>query len=619
MTEKIFEELSRLNHEQDLFFEITENKVFYLPAQEKLQKIGPLLFESESLLKRIVFYSNFAISNNKDVSFDIIDWQKSDSKEAIYQNYEFSSGRDKSRLKLSKTQKAHPRDLALLHNAEILNYIDDVILITEAEPITDLGPRIIYVNEAFERMTGFAFSELFGQTPRIFHGEKTSTADRNKIKEALEKWQPITIELVNYTKSEQEFDVELSINPRKDEVGWYTHWVSIQRDVTGRKEAQRQLEHQSKLSLIGEIAAGVGHEINNPIAIIKGLLEITCSSLRDLGVEDEKVFLNFERMERAAERITHIAKGLRSYSRDDSFVLDYFSVYNLINETVDMLREVYREENVVIKFSSPEKKLIVFGSRGRFQQALINLISNAKDATEGLESRMILIQSDSDIGFVSVSIRDNGRGIPDIIKEKVFNPFFTTKDVNKGTGIGLSLVNTIIKELNGTISFSSELGKGTEFNISVPAALAIDEEKEKAIKVEIKLAKTEGKFQLLIVEDEEDLREIMHFNFTKMGLSVHLAENGKIALEMIKSKHFDLIISDISMPVMDGVTLFKIMDEFSILHPPKFMFITGGAGRESEKLRDIIHKVDDVLEKPLVPDILFSKLCLLFPDKFSKK
>jgi PAS domain S-box-containing protein len=614
-----FEVLAAQHQDQDLVFEISGNHVFCLPIHEPSKKMGPILIENENLLKRILFYSKFVLTNKRAVSFNTIIWKNSNSEIARFQNYEFSNQQESLQLKLSKIQETHPRNLALLQNAEILSYIDDVILITEAEPIDLDGPRIIYVNQAFEKMSGFAFSDVFGKTPRLFQGEKTSDTDRKKIREALYKWEPVTVEILNYTKSKQEFDVELSINPRKDEVGWYTHWVAIQRDITLRKETQRQLEHQSKLALIGEIAAGVGHEINNPIAIIKGLLEITVSSLKAAGFDDEKVFLNFERMDRASDRITHIAKGLRAYSRVDNAKSAYFCVYDLLKETVDMLCDVYKEDNVFLRFSAPIKKLTVFGNRGRLQQAVINLIANAKDATEGGSSRLIFIGADSSLGNISISISDNGRGIPESIKEKIFNPFFTTKDVNKGTGIGLSMVNTIIKEHNGSISFKSEVGLGTEFDISLPAALAIDEELEEAKKVEIKLVKNEDKFQLLVVEDEEDLREIMHFHFSKMGLSVHLAENGKIALEMIKARHFDLIISDISMPVMDGVTLFKLMDEFSILHPPKFLFITGGAGRESEKLRDIIDKVDDVLEKPFTPDTLFNKLCELFPDKFGKK
>jgi PAS domain S-box-containing protein len=614
-----FEELSVQNQQVDLIFEISGGNVFYPPDQQSLQKLSPLTFEDQNLLRRLVSYSSFAKTKNMKTSFDTIIWEKSTWENVSYQNYEFYDDRDVSKLKISQIQVSTPKKLALFEDAEILEYIDDVILITEADSIGPDGHRIIFANKAFEKMSGFKLSDIFGKNPRIFQGEKTADEDRKKIRDALQRWESITIEILNYTKSNHEIDIELNINPRKDEAGWYTHWVSIQRDVTNRKKTQRLLDHQSKLALIGEMAAGVGHEINNPIAIIKGLLEITVSTLRDLGVNDENVFLNFERMNLASDRITHIAKGLRSYSRLDSDKSDYYCVYDLTRETVDMLCDVYKKENILLKFSSPFNKLTVFGNRGRFQQVMINLISNAKDATEGIDNREIVVMAESNLNNILISVSDNGRGIPDKIKDKIFNPFFTTKEVNRGTGIGLSMVGTIVKEHNGSISFTTEIAKGTTFHISLPPALNINEELEEAKKVEIKISKVEEKFQLLVVEDEEDLRGIMYYFFSKMGISVYLAENGKIALEMIKSTHFDLIISDISMPVMDGVTLFKMLDEFNILHPPKFMFITGGAGRESEKLRDIIDKVDDVLEKPLMPDEFIIKLSKLFPDKFFKK
>ncbi len=613
-----FEKLTEHYQEQNLAFEISANEVFHLPDLAPKKKNGPLKFENEASLKRIIFYSNFALQNNKTVSFDVINWEKSTSHSARYDTYEFTTRQERSLLKLTRFQESHPRDLALMQNAAILDYIDDVILVTEAEPIDEIGPRIIYVNQAFEKMSGYTFSEIFGKTPRIFQGEKTADADRKKIREALKRWEPITIEIVNYTKSKLKFDVELTINPRKDEVGWYTHWVSVQRDVTARKETQRLLEHHSKLALIGEIAAGVGHEINNPIAIIKGFLEMTLSSLKAMGVDDEKIYLNFERMDRASDRIINIAKGLRTFARIDSDESGYFCVYEMIQETVDMLCDVYKKEGVILKFSSAKKKLTVFGNRGRFQQAVTNLIANAKDATEGREIRIISIHADLVKSNVLITIKDNGQGIPNTIRDKIFQPFFTTKEVNKGTGIGLSIVSSIIHQHNGILSFESELGEGTIFSICLPSVSRVHEGLDVEKIEEIILVETDDRFQVLVVEDEEDLREIMDFNLTKIGLSVHLAEDGKIALEMIKARHFDLIISDISMPVMDGITLFNLMVELNILQPPKFMFITGEVGRENERLRDIIHNLDEVLEKPFNPEVFLIKMNALFPSKFLK-
>lgn len=618
-SQKIFELLTETHQDQDVFFEINENEIFYLHTPEAKEKTDPLKFNNEALFKRIIFYSNFAAKNNKTVSFNLIDWEKSSSENAKYETYEFYIKQEIKLLKLKKFQESHPRNLALMQDAPILDYIGDVILVTEAEPIDKPGPRIIYANRAFEKMSGYSFCDIFGKSPRIFQGEQTSTADRKKINEALKKWDSITIDIVNYTKSGSKFNVELDINPRMDEVGWYTHWVSVQRDVSARKETQRQIEHHSKLALIGEIAAGVGHEINNPLAIIKGILEMTQSTLAELGLSDDKINLNFERMNKASDRISKIAKGLRAFARIDTDKSDYFCVSEVIKETVDMLCDIYRKEGVLIDFSSDQKKLIAFGNRGRFQQAITNLIANAKDATEGRESRSIIIKSNVVESNISITIKDNGQGIPTEIRDKLFQPFFTTKEVNKGTGIGLSLVRTIAQEHGGVVSFDSEVGKGTEFRISLPLATDPCEDLDIENKKEIKSVESKDKLQVLVVEDESDLREIMNFHFSKIGLSVHLAENGKIALEMIKSRTFDLIVSDISMPEMDGKMLFNAIGDLKIVNPPKFMFITGEVGSENEKMKDIINKVDGLLCKPLEIGEFSIKLNDLFPSKFEKK
>jgi PAS domain-containing protein len=116
-----------------------------------------------------------------------------------YQNYKFFDYQNVSQFKLTKLQHSTPRNMALVQNAEILENINDFILITEAEPIDEVGPRIIYVKKAFEKISGFTLSDVFGENPRIFQGENTSDESRKKIKQALLKWEPITIEILNYT------------------------------------------------------------------------------------------------------------------------------------------------------------------------------------------------------------------------------------------------------------------------------------------------------------------------------------------------------------------------------------------------------------------------------------
>jgi len=124
--------------------------------------------------------------------------------------------------------------------------INDVVLITEAEPLDLPGPRIVYVNEAFKRMTGYSIEEVTGKTPRMLQGPKTDRAKLNKIRRALEKWKPVRVEVINYRKDKSEFTVELSISPIANEQGCYTHWVSVQRETTERKKAEETLRRAKR-------------------------------------------------------------------------------------------------------------------------------------------------------------------------------------------------------------------------------------------------------------------------------------------------------------------------------------------------------------------------------------
>ncbi len=164
----------------------------------------------------------------------------------------------------------------------VLATINDVVLVTEAELIDLPGPRIVYVNPAFERMTGYAAAEVIGQTPRILQGPRTSPEARAKIRAALQAWQPITIEILNYRKDGSEFWVELAISPViRESDGKGLHWVSVQRETTVRRYIAAQRQRFQKLEALGQLAAGIAHNFNNLLAIIQGYGEVARRDVRD--------------------------------------------------------------------------------------------------------------------------------------------------------------------------------------------------------------------------------------------------------------------------------------------------------------------------------------------------
>ena len=148
------------------------------------------------------------------------------------------------------------------------------MLITEAEPIDGPGPRIVFVNEAFEKRTGFTRDEVLGKTPRLLQGEKTQRGELDRIRHALKKWQPVRAELLNYTKSGEEFWIELDIVPIADSSGWYTHWVAIERDITERRKFEEQLRESQRLESMGQLTGGVAHDFNNLLTVIIGNTEL---------------------------------------------------------------------------------------------------------------------------------------------------------------------------------------------------------------------------------------------------------------------------------------------------------------------------------------------------------
>lgn len=175
-------------------------------------------------------------------------------------------------------QTAAGRDEYLRLIESVILHANDAIVITEAEPISEPGPRILYVNTAFTRWTGYTVEEVIGQTPRILQGPKTDPATLRQIRTALEQWQPIMVELLNYRKDGSEFWVELSIFPVADATGWYTHWISIQRDVTERKQAELLLRQQTqRMQLLADVTLKIRQSLQ-----LETILETTVQEVRQL-------------------------------------------------------------------------------------------------------------------------------------------------------------------------------------------------------------------------------------------------------------------------------------------------------------------------------------------------
>ncbi len=229
---------------------------------------------------------------------------------------------------------------------------------------------------------------------------------------------------------------------------------------------RRVLLHNSKLASIGELAAGVSHEINNPLSIIKGHLDLLKKYCERTNIYDGEVDAKIIKSLKGVDRIANIVKGLGAFARVDEIELTTLNLSDLLLETKDMLLEIYSKEGIHLKFEVQDN-IWIKGNRGRLQQVFVNILSNAKDAVAGSKVKEIKISASLEGRKIEVRICDSGPGVTEALKEKIFDPFFTTKEVNKGTGIGLALVSSIIKEHDGHIDVYNDREAGACFVISL--------------------------------------------------------------------------------------------------------------------------------------------------------
>ncbi|MBI5970654.1 MAG: hypothetical protein HY884_05820 [Deltaproteobacteria bacterium] len=232
------------------------------------------------------------------------------------------------------------------------------------------------------------------------------------------------------------------------------------------KETQAQLIQSSKLTALGELSAGLAHELNQPLTVIKGLSQYLLRSCGPQSQDHEKLKLIVE----ASNKMEQVIKHLMIFARSETLAFKPVDINNLINDVFPMVKELLVSGSVEIVLDLKPVPTVL-GSAGRLEQVVINIVANAKDAMP--DGGRLTISSFTEVRgkqtFARLAVSDTGCGIPEDVKERIFDPFFTTKEAGKGTGLGLSISYGIIKEHGGEITVESAAGKGTAFHITIPA------------------------------------------------------------------------------------------------------------------------------------------------------
>ena len=477
---------------------------------------------------------------------------------------------------------------------------------------TDVTGTIRRLNPVAERLTGWTqaaalgrpFTDVFAIIDQDSRRPTESPVERalhNGVKSGL----PIRTLLVR--KNGTEIPVADSCAPIKTEEGVVSGTVLVFRDLTSEQAAlavqtqyQQQLILADRMASVGTLAAGIAHEINNPLTYVTANLDLAIEEIRALsggsasGRMKDLEDLLLEAREGNA-RVGKIVRGLKTFSRieeERSAVVDLIPVLEL---SINMaFNEIRHRARLVKEYG---KLPLVAGDDARLGQVFINLLVNAAQALpEGnMEENEIRVVTSTDaLGQAVVEIRDTGPGIAPAVLARIFDPFFTTKAVGIGTGLGLAISHNIITGMHGQISVQSELGKGTIFRVLLPASLAPPTLPPFAVPGVEVVAATHGR--VLVVDDEPAVGLAVRRVLKDHDVTV--VTSAQEALSRIEAgEDFDVILSDLMMPGMSGMDLYGVLARENPTLAARVVFVTGGAFTpEAHAFLDRI--ANERLEKP---------------------
>lgn len=535
--------------------------------------------------------------------------------------------------------------------ARSVGHLQDAVIITQGERGPDGVRRIIFVNRAFAEMTGFAESEVVGNTPDITVGPETDRAALMKIQRARDELRPVRVELLKYRKDRTTFWAELDVVPVLDEAGRVTHFLGVMRDVTERRAAHTRLLEQDRFAQIGTLASGVAHEINNPLAyvlmnltLLEEQLPLLIASSREPSSRWVELTRAISEMRAGSNRISRIVNDIQYFSRVDTPANISCDIPPLLDRAIQMAcTGMPSRSNVVCLYNGAgvedADRLIALADPARLSQVFLNLLINAIDSIpEGeTDRRHVEVKSFRQGPSIVVEICDQGVGIPPSVLPRIFDPFFTTKGIGGGMGLGLSISRSIVQSLGGMMMVESTVNVGTVVRVTLPiakerlvhetgmrrkltvpslsgeSALPLDEPKEdesgEGDKVAAQAAPASSasptneahkSLRILIIDDELAIGRALQRAVAEVDDRVVVCERAQAALDLLEDGHdFHLILCDLSMPGMTGAELYdRIATRWPGLEQ-RILIMTGGAASDSTRAflaRSYVRRIDKPID-----------------------
>lgn len=492
--------------------------------------------------------------------------------------------------------------------------------VAESVIITDLNGIIIYVNPAFERVSGYSRAEVLGQNPRLLKSDQHGAdfyADMWATLSAGRVWQG---RLVNRKKDGTRYTEEATITPVRNEEGAIVNYVGVKRDITYELQLEEQYRQAQKMEAIGHLAGGVAHDFNNLLVVINGYSELLLDRHLDETSSDQNYVLEIKK---AGERAAGLTRQLLAFSRQQVLHPQILEPNAVVANTEKMLRRLIGEDIDLITRLDP-KLGRVKADAGQIEQIIMNLAVNARDAmpqggkltieTTNMELDETYARQHLEVkpgSYVMVAVSDTGTGMDAATKARIFEPFFTTKAPGQGTGLGLATVYGIVKQSGGAIWVYSEPGHGTTFKIYLPRVQEAAPLLEPLLPSPLPLPA--GQETILLVEDAQAVRGLAREALEAGGYTVLEASQGEEALRLAEQcpQPIHLLVTDVILPRVNGrdlaTRLTRTQPEMKVL------FISGYTDRVVEdhglleagvsflpkpfSLKVLAHKVREILDK----------------------
>jgi len=500
---------------------------------------------------------------------------------------------------------AKRRNDELLHS--VLDHTLDGIITIDEHGIVST------INQAGEAIFGHRSVEVVGENVRMLMPEPDRARHDNYISNYVHSGHAKIIgigrEVRGLRKDGSSFPMDLAITEfRLDD---HRYFVGIVRDISERKRLEAQLFQSQKMEAFGQLAGGVAHDFNNLLTLINGYSQMLQRTV-PAGDSRHKML---GQIFRAGQRAASLTQQLLAFSRQQVLEPKVLDINTIVLETELMLRRLIGEDIELATVLMPTLSAVK-ADPGQIEQVIMNLAVNARDAMP-LGGKLTIETSETDVGatqsgvgpplepgrYVTISISDTGTGMPPDVRARVFEPFFTTKGVGKGTGLGLAVAHGIVKQSGGTIDVYSEVGVGTTFKIRLPAlrqAAAAQTEQTSA-------ATSTGTETLLLVEDDENVREFVAVALESFGYSILTAADGKAAVQMYANRKapIDLVVTDVVMPEMSGRVLAETLQA---KNPGQKVLFLSGYTDDAVVRHGILQANVAFLQKPFTPEALARKV-----------